>query len=221
MSSILEALKKLEEEKAARRRGLGNIAGKVTSAGRRARQKPAWTVPVAMAAIAVFAVLGTYAVMGGFSSRHGGTAQLASTTPPLPVPTPPLQAAAPVEAPSAPRPVLPAPAPRIAVQSPAATPHASTASPAATKPPVPLLPQTESPSENAGAPSPPVSAGQFPTINVSGIAWQKDNAARLAVVNGAPVAEGASVAGARVDEIFPDRVRFTYRDRSFEIFLNK
>ena len=69
MSSILEALKKLEEEKATRRGAGGNIAGKVTAANRRSRQRPAWHLPAGIAAAVVAAVLVTYAAMGGFSPR--------------------------------------------------------------------------------------------------------------------------------------------------------
>ena len=67
MSSILEALKKLEEDKAARRGGIGNIAGRVTSTPRRSRMLPTWVWPSAMAAVALCAVLVTFTFMGGFT----------------------------------------------------------------------------------------------------------------------------------------------------------
>ena len=70
MSSILEALKKLEEEKAARRGGIGNIASRVASAGRRPRQGRTLVLPAAMAAVAVVAVIATYAVMGGVTGAY-------------------------------------------------------------------------------------------------------------------------------------------------------
>ena len=41
------------------------------------------------------------------------------------------------------------------------------------------------------------------------------------MVNGRPVAEGATVEGARVEEIFPDRVRFSFANRTFEVSLGK
>jgi general secretion pathway protein B len=66
------------------------------------------------------------------------------------------------------------------------------------------------------APQPAAVSGP-PVLKVTGIGWQKDNAARLAVVNGRAVTEGTVVEGARVEEILPDRVRFTINDRSFEI----
>jgi general secretion pathway protein B len=225
MSSILEALKKLEDEKAARRGGLGNIAGKVTATGRRARQKPAWLVPAAMAAIAIAAVLGTYTAMGGFSQRHGVPVPLANPAPPASNPdTPTLRAASPDGASStASRTELATPARRRAPPGVSAAAIQTSIAPAAAgkrSSPLPQ-PQPGSQSEKAAASPPPSSDGQLPALNVSGIAWQKDNASRLAVVNGASVTEGATIAGARVDEIFPDRVRFSYRNKSYEIFLGK
>ena len=61
----------------------------------------------------------------------------------------------------------------------------------------------------------------IPALIVSGIAWQKGGAERFAMVNGRPVAEGATVEGARVEEIFPDRVRFSFANRTFEVSLGK
>ena len=74
MSSILEALKKLEDEKAARRGGMGNLAGKVAKTGRRPRQAPAWLVPGGMLAVAVVSVLITYFAVTGISSRRSESA---------------------------------------------------------------------------------------------------------------------------------------------------
>lgn len=64
MSSILEALKKLEEEKAARQSVAGQVVGKVAKSGRRPKQQPKWILPFAMAAVASIAVLFTYLFMG-------------------------------------------------------------------------------------------------------------------------------------------------------------
>ena len=58
-------------------------------------------------------------------------------------------------------------------------------------------------------------------FKVSGIAWQKESVSRLAVVNGTPVVQGAVVEGARVEEIFQDRVRFSRDNSSFEVPLGK
>lgn len=56
-------------------------------------------------------------------------------------------------------------------------------------------------------------------IKVSGIAWQEERSARRAVVNGFLMQEGSSVSGAKITEIFQDRVRFSQGGRVFEVYL--
>lgn len=222
MSSILEALKKLEEEKAARRGGGGNIAGKVTAAGRRPRQKPGWHLPAGMAAVAVAAVLVTYAVMGGFSPRPGETVspggiKPASAPPTIPAPLP----AAPDGRGAAPAAVLPLSTQQGAFTAPA-TARAHPAPVTAMRQPAPP-PSSEKlvPAEQTAASAQPAAGAQLPAFTVSGIAWQKDSASRLAVVNGVSVAEGNMIEGAQVREILPDRVLFSLNRTEFEVSLGK
>ena len=67
-------------------------------------------------------------------------------------------------------------------------------------------------------PQPPTpAAGTTPKITVSGIAYNKDAADRLAVINGVPVGEGKSVSGVKVEEIMPDKVRFSLGQKIFEV----
>jgi general secretion pathway protein B len=63
----------------------------------------------------------------------------------------------------------------------------------------------------------PAAALDHPVLQVTGIGWQKDNANRMAIVNGRPVVAGNFVEGAKVEEILPDRVRFSINGRSLEI----
>lgn len=227
MSSILKALKKLEEEKAAKSGNGADIAGAILKTGRRGKQKPRWLVPASMLAIAVVAVLATYAVMGGFSPRR----QVVVVTPPPATPTPPPQSVVTSPAPPAPSPVqplrvetrLPTPLPQTVGKAappapPATTPRKSVMEEDA-RPAVPT-PQkaTVGPGkgEDTPHPSPPL-----PVLIVSGIAWQKDSSSRLAVVNGTSVTQGAMVGGARVEEIFPDRVRFSLENHTVEVPLGK
>lgn len=225
MSSILEALNKLEEEKAARRGGMGNIAGRVTASNRRPGKRAAWLVPAGMSAVAVGAVLVTYTLMGGFSPRPGGTAPdrktaLTSRTPAMSVPrtTSPdgskdraLQSGLP-DSLQQPRPGTP-PAAAAVPASPLPLPKPKPAS-------SPAPSRQEIPKEAAPSPRPPA-AQQLPVISVTGIAWQKDSASRMAVLNGSSVTEGAIVAGARVMEILPDRVRCSFKGNDFEVQLDK
>jgi general secretion pathway protein B len=217
MSSILEALKKLEDEKAGRHSGTGNIAAKVAKPGRRPGQRPKWLLPTGMAVVAAAAALFTYILMGGFSTRIN---PVQPTLPMQPArqPQQPQQAAAPAFAP-APLPVSPPVIVRNrdlarSPSSPVARPAPAIVAP----PPQPVEPPNV---EKPAALSLPAAQPGPPALKVTGIGWQKGNADRLAIVNGRAVSEGAVVEGARVEEIFPDRVRFSINDKTFEISLGK
>jgi hypothetical protein len=67
----------------------------------------------------------------------------------------------------------------------------------------------------------PVLAGEHKGLVVSGIAFQGDRAARIAVVNDLPVMEGSLVEGARVEEILSDRVKFSRDGKMFEVPLQE
>jgi general secretion pathway protein B len=209
MSSILEALKKLEDEKAARQSGAGHIAGKVVKSGRRAKQHPKWMLPAGMAAVAAVAVLATYILMGGISTRSGNP-QPAPSVQRQPESGLTLQRPAPTATTAA----IPAGRKRSLPHSPATSPAMEAPAPAAAT----RLPQEGAAFQVKPAPSlqPAVTPG-LPVLQVTGIGWQKDNANRLAIVNGRPVVAGNVVEGAKVEEILPDRVRFSINDRSFEI----
>jgi len=235
MSSILKALQKVEEEKAARRNA-DRFSGEISRTRQKRGEKPRWLLPVAMTIVVVVAVLATYALMGGFSQGKRQTAPQAGIEAAAPQPQ-----SRPVES-SLPPSATPPVSDPVTVQP-------KTTRPAAVKvPSAPSarneLPVSSAAAKNGKAYSPTVNAEppamravEPPTertvgalslaphaasdLTVSGIAWQKENTSRLAVVNGVPVIQGAVVAGARVDEILPDRVRFTQNRRSFEVLLGK
>lgn len=54
---------------------------------------------------------------------------------------------------------------------------------------------------------------------ISAIAWQDDSSARMAVVDGLPVMTGESIATARVVEILPDRILFEEGGVRFSVRL--
>lgn len=56
-------------------------------------------------------------------------------------------------------------------------------------------------------------------IKLSGIAWQDERRARRAVVNGFLMQEGGVISGARITDIYQDRVKFSMYDKVFEIPL--
>jgi general secretion pathway protein B len=234
MSSILKALKKLEQEKA--RRDLPPDLNREIVQSRSGSRGPAWRIPTALAGTAVVAVVTTYAAMGGFSSKKGEPSAAAPrpTTPQAPsaVPVAPAQARPVVSAAAA----SAAPAPNVqAVPSAAAAPTlhvrrepAPPVKPSVTPrvpkqkraqdiPAIPVVSTPPPPSFEAPRPVPAAA----PKMTVSGIAYQKNGVLRLAVVNGGAVKEGSEVDGARIEEILPDRVRFVRDGRKFDVFIEK
>ena len=236
MSSILKALQKAEEEKAARRNA-GPLAGDISRVRRERGRKPRWLIPAAMAAVATVAVLATFALMGGFSQRKQESAlQPADNVAAPPAQNQPLASAPPaIAAPlhadnAATHPVNVQPSPRKSPGAQVATvvsplPRAATTGAVKAKAPVEIpVPAIKKEPEQQGqqttaAPVPGKHADA--DFKVSGIAWQKESASRLAVVNGTAVIQGGVVDGARIEEILPDRVRLTLDNRSFEVLLGK
>jgi general secretion pathway protein B len=231
MSSILKALKKLETEKALTEEAAGiNVSREIL------RQQPAnrkavfWLSIAGIVAIAVIAALtalllaksprqqeakiapaadlplkdpalppGASTVIAAPPTGTGGRAVPSLTTAPE---KRDLQPTSPALLP----PSLPTAAGRSTTEMPAS--HASVAVPTQTE--TGRKPLSPSPSEQTDT-----------SLTLSGIAWNKDSADRLAIINGQPTATGATVSGVVVEEIMPDRVKVNSGGRSFEIFLGK
>jgi general secretion pathway protein B len=222
MSSILKALKKVEEEKAAQRTA-APLAGDVARSRRSRQRKSPWKIVGVLASVALLAVLTTFAAMGGFS---GGKRKNASSPTVNPAATAGKEAASPVavQVPSAPIIAVPE---KGTAQPVAAS--VKTLLPAKTVQP-PGVPVTAVPAVAVKTGTQPflrtttgiVSIGEdHAGFKVSGIAWQKESLSRLAVVNGLAVTQGATVDGAKVVEILPDRVRLSQGGRIFEVLLGR
>jgi general secretion pathway protein B len=242
MSYILDALKKLESEKSKKTRsdGVVNIAGALLrDEPRRTSSRTAWKV----GAIVVVASLATFAATWYFLhadkrhkrfrlSRAVQPPPVVSVAPPaVPPPATPVPQTPPVSPPAAPA-AVPVTAPAKAPATPA-TPAASPVPHTKPRAAVPSAPMAddEAAGKQAAVPKrhgkqvrpvaeerPVARALSAPPadIKVSGIAWQDERGARRAVVNGFLVHEGSVVSGARITEIFKDRVRFTSGDQVFE-----
>jgi general secretion pathway protein B len=66
------------------------------------------------------------------------------------------------------------------------------------------------PAPGAAALAPPVAVGtDRPGLQLSGIVWQQDPATRMAIIDDLPVMVGTEISGAKVLEILPDRVVLT------------
>jgi type IV secretory pathway VirB10-like protein len=229
MSYILDALKKLEHDKSRKSRGDGmiNISGALFEHERHKSSGPAVRKIALAVTVAVLMTFGaTWLFLQPGKGRIKPSARLAA-----PPPAPPIR----VE--TAPAPPVPPAAP-VQLTPPVATSAPAQESPS--RPPVqPSKPQT------AVVPSAPATedddAGRAPRrrtkerqglalpadqaiaapadIKLSGIAWQEEHRARRAVVNGFLMQEGGVVSGARITDIYQDRVRFTLSGKTFEIPL--
>ncbi len=239
MSSILKALQKVEDEKAARHAGENGLNKNLLRSGRVAERR---TLPllIGMVAVAAVAVLVTYMLMGGFSGQRG----MVQRTPPAPVaqqPTAELPKAMP--APQAEpvvdvAPTILVPAPKLESGRVMSSPAAPAVKKAAARPggapkalrsgAVPRTEEVAAPANDevvtAARPAPvalPQGVPEPGSLKVSGIAWQKDATSSLAVVNGHAVMKGGSVEGFKVEDIFPDRVRFAGEGRTFELLIGE
>jgi general secretion pathway protein B len=208
MSLILDALRKMEQERKARQGGGIDIRPEVLGRPPITPPRRSWGKPFILVAAGI-AILAA-GVGGGIMVKKGTTGkrpeQSRSTvrSEPSPseeavsvgVPPPPLPPA-PVEPPPASAPPKPAPLPAPAT-APAPRPVQR-----------PAVAEQPAPSEYPGG-----------DLTVSGIAWQEERSLRRAVVNGSLVGEGAEVAGARVVEIGERRVKFSQGGRTISISLS-
>ncbi|GLI39816.1 hypothetical protein KI811_01125 [Geobacter hydrogenophilus] len=210
MSLILDALRKMEQERKARQGGgidirpdvLGHT--RIESAGRSWGNKP--LILVAAGIVLLAAGVGTGIVLKkGTEGEKLEQSRSVVRNGPLPAeevtpvtdPSPPHLSPTPAEAPPAAIPAKPA-APPVPVAAPAPKPVQR-----------PVVVEQSAPAEYPGA-----------NLTVSGIAWQEERSLRRAVVNGNLVGEGAEVAGARVVEIGERRVKFSQGGRTISVSLS-
>ena len=219
MSSILKALKRLEQEKAARKPDSFRVDAEILKGGTSRRTSP----------VAVFLVVLVIFVCGGSATYFFMKKPSVSAPPHLPPTTDPK---ARLEAPALPEsmPVQPAvqatdavkTLPRPAAEKPVpqlkpavSRPQAQVGKPSGT-PPQAVLPEAKPETQ----PAVPVPAGK-PLLRVDGIAFQDNSVDSFAMVNGVTVSKGSVIEGVRVEEIQKDRVKFSRGGEKFEVFLEK
>jgi len=219
MSFILDALKKLEREKAARNNAGINISEEILRGNYRDRRTGTRS-PMAIAAVTVLALLVIGATVAGvmFWQRDSavrearefpGSGDFRSTAA-QEQPGWPDAAKAPVGSGV----TAPVSAPRSAQGSlMPAEETAPTRSPVKTE--AGADPGEDTP-ERDQVGGPPSGAD----VKVAGIAWQEKRSARRAVVNGLLVTEGTPVDGFTVKEILQNRVRFQGNGRTFDVYIS-
>jgi len=233
MSYILDALKKLEHEKSRKIRGDGmiNITGSLFE---HERPKVSGTAGRKMVLAVIAAVLVTFAVTWRFlppdKARAPQPSQPAIKEPQRPV----------AKTENASVPLAASPVPEQAVLPTAATTSGKNiSSPAKFKssPPQAVVEKVAPVADDAAelltmqelrvrmknrknqALSAEETIAAPADIKLSGIAWQEEHRARRAVINGYLMQEGGVVSGARITDIFQDRVRFSLSGKVFEIPL--
>jgi len=222
MSVILDALKKLDREKSIRRNGTANIAVEIlkADASRPGRKVQRYAVIAFLTAFATAAI--TYGVM----VKDGPSK---STPPPAVNPPVPRPEAAPVPFSSEP---VPSVRDEISPEPPKAQPAVKGKKPATSlagkkgdetkiRPdvivegsaiaPEKATPPVERPLQAPAKPS--------PSLNISAIVWYEEPSRRFAMINGLIVTEGSLVEGMKVEEIYPDRVRFLRQNQHLEILI--
>lgn len=224
MSSILKALKKLEQEKTSRKPDSFRIDAEIL---RGASRRSYFSSGVFLAAVALFlcGVGATYV----FMKRH----EVPMAVPPSQTPTTETNAGTPAVTGRSPESVKQGAAESVPHEKPGVKtePDRFPAPSLRTKPAQQQL-QPQKPIEAGAQPDskpvpPPVTPPTVVTtpgpavLKVHGIAFQDGSAGGVAVVNGVAVSKGSVVEGARVEEIQADRVKFSRGGEMFEIFLDK
>jgi hypothetical protein len=215
MSYILDALKKVENEKNRKTKagGITSISGDLFQERIR---RPSRGGARKTIVVIVLVSLATFAASWFFlkDDKKKGAATPPSivtttATAPAPLPSPPAAAPAQVLPPQQ-TPASPLPAPAVAVSPPTVAPK-----PVATVSDEPeRSARTEKKSAKKPSALPPPQKAAVQTIpapadiKLSGIAWQEERSARRVVINGFLLQEGAAVSGAKILEIHQDRVRF-------------
>lgn len=211
MSSILKALRRLEEERARKSHAAPEIAASLLRRGARRRSTPPWIWPAVIIAVAVVAagllwvwrpllvanqivtpVAPPASISVTAAANRGGEVIIEEVIDQrrpvlLPSSLPPDSAQKPLPAKINP--------PQQKVKSEVLTPSE------AIKPVAAFIEERHSPV-------------------VSAIAWQEDSTARMAVVDGLPVMTGEFVGSARVQEILRDRILFTEAGILFTVYID-
>jgi len=225
MSVILDALKKLDRERSARRSGTANIAVEILRSDlpRSGKKIPLYAAVAFLTAVATAAV--TYSVIVKVGSRPKSPSPLAvSVNPPEPRPL-----AEPASVSSEPS--------REVRDELSPTPPKTQVSAKSKRPPK-FLPENKTEEKKDGedilskeagvAPqqpriplesSPGEPATTSPRLDISAIVWYEEPSRRFAMINGSIATEGSVVEGMKVEEICPNRVRFLQNGQHFEIFI--
>lgn len=213
MSSILKALKKLEDDKAARRPDELKIDAEILRTDKYPR--------FSSASVLLTSIL----LMAGGSGatylylKHDSALERANQKPPAlyRLNSAPAIVPSDIKTEQLPEAIVVVPAPQQKTGRTAAnTGNTTSAKPVA-------VAKHAVPAKTLPAVSPAVSGAVTPVpyLRVNGIAFQGSGADSVAIVNGTPVSSGSTIEGVTVEEIRKDRVLFQLKGERFEIRLGQ
>jgi len=220
MSSILKALKKLENDRSLSKPNHQRIDDKILQDGSSARLS---RTAVALVAIALF-VCGSGAtfvymkrtVTDEVAARQSTLSRTASDSQPQNrVITPPV-----LPPTSAPPPLSPKTIALPGLQDHLPMDPAKASNAKQPVKPAEIAPEFDSKPVTAPSPAPKGVVSR-PILTINGIAFQDGGSENLAVINGITVSSGTLIEGVMVEDIQKDRVRFSQGGEKFEIILNK
>ncbi len=210
MSLILDALKKLDREKTSGRGGDPDIAAGILShdPGPKAPYKKMSLIISGLLFAAVIAGVGIYAALSGTGGQPQPrqAAALPAATAPNPAPAAPLKTDQIAQnSPSAEK--------NVTRAETAAVPEKKQA--AATQQARPAMTEKRDKALRADEPD---AAGT--PVKISVIIWDEEPANRRAVVNGTLVGEGEKIEDMKVEQIYPTRIKFSRKGRTFDEAIN-
>ncbi|GAW65498.1 hypothetical protein GPEL0_01f0414 [Geoanaerobacter pelophilus] len=218
MSLILDALRKMEQERRSRRGAANDLRPEVLRYRMATQAKEPARYPVVLIGVALLCVgIGAGVLFKGNRSEAPREETVAAA---------PASQLLPAAPPAVPPPAAPAVAPTPSLTAVTAPPSSSqgesASAPAAA---APARPKPASASSRPAAAEGEVGGLREPAgvqsgaqdISISGIAYQDERRMRRAVLNGVLVGEGAEIAGARVVEIKETKVRVMRGGQIFDL----
>ena len=218
MSHILDALQKVQDEKAAKLKQSTMTAGILLETPVR-RQNEKRLYLFGSAAVIVVLCAAALVIWSSLTSSKPGSKEALRTVAPQqpPIATMPTAPPLPPVAQPPAQAVSPVPVPMPAAPPPPRSAEKTGAEPATNRS------KMQQPQNNSAAaaikPVETVLSSAPEGVKLTGIAWQENHKTRRAVINDTLVGEGAVIAGAKVIEIRPDMVRFEKNGAVFEVTL--
>ena len=220
MSSILKALKKVEDDKATRRPDELRIDAEILRTEHHSRFSPSGMLLISLLLIA-FGAGGTFLYMKRDKTPEQANLSLNTVSSPK---QPTVSATPNIIAEELPPAVIVVPAKQRIIPAAESTlkrpppGQAKRAAVIARHPDVASQPVVKPLSPS---PLPAPSIKTVPALRVNGIALQDGVSESVAMINGEPVTRGAIINGVTVEEIYKNRVRFNYNGDNFEILLGQ